>query len=294
MPLALADPQHIKTVTTADDGLYRSITSFAQHTAWLQSAMKLYTLAGIGILGLMALYAWWSARGRADRATMAAVAWLGVGTLISIAGGLGLKQVFRENRPCQAIHVATVQACPGPTDYSFPSDHTTVAVALAVGLWIVSRRLGVIAAILAAIEGFSRIYLGQHYPHDVLGGAILSTAILLAGWPLARRPLTRLLEVLEASPLRPLLTAAPAGATTATSTASRDAAPSTPAESRGDAAYADPYNAGRAAYTDATPAGAHGDAPRTTAYGNGSHTQQDPASGRGAYPRHETRGTGLR
>jgi membrane-associated phospholipid phosphatase len=209
MPLALAASQ-ISTVTTADDGWYRSITSFAQHTAWLQGAMKLYTQAGIGLLCLMALYAWWSAR--ADRAAMAAVAWLVLGTAISIGGGLLLKQIFQENRPCQAIHVATVEACPGPTDYSFPSDHTTFAVALAVGLWLVRRELGIIAVVLAAVEAYSRVYLGQHYPHDVLAGAVLGTVVLLVGWQLARRPLTRLLTLLLDTPLRPLLTSTPAGA----------------------------------------------------------------------------------
>ncbi|MBS2965917.1 phosphatase PAP2 family protein [Actinocrinis puniceicyclus] len=233
MLLALAAPLHIKTVTTADDGWYRSITSFAQHTAWLQGTMKLYTLTGIALLCLMALYAWWNARARADHAAMAAVAWLGLGTLLSIGGGLLLKQIFQENRPCQAIHVATVEACPGPADYSFPSDHTTFVVALAAGLWIVGRKLGIIAAILAAIEGFDRVYLGQHYPHDVLGGAVLSTAVLLIGWVLLRGPLTRLLALLLGTPLRPLLTTAPAAAT---NTPSPSAAPST--HTRRDAATA--------------------------------------------------------
>jgi membrane-associated phospholipid phosphatase len=208
MPLTGAAAVH--TVTTADDGWYRDVTSFAQHTAWLHAAMAFYTLAGIGALALMAAYAWWDARRRADRAAMAAVAWLGLGTLLAVGAGLALKQVFTETRPCLAMpSVATVQPCPGPTDYSFPSDHTTVAAALAVGLWIVSRRLGLIAAVLALLEGFSRIYLGQHYPHDVAAGLALSTLILLAGWPLARHPLGRVLARLENTPVRPVLTSMP-------------------------------------------------------------------------------------
>lgn len=197
---------------SADDDWYRSITSFAQHTPWLQGAMEFYTVAGIGLLVLMSLYAAWSARARADRAAMAAVLWLGIGTALSIGCGLVLKQIFQESRPCQTIHVATVQACPGPGDYSFPSDHTIFAVALAVGLWIVSRRLGVIAVVLAALEGFSRVYLGQHYPHDVIAGASVSIVILLVGWTFARRPLGALVASLETTPLRPLLTTAPASA----------------------------------------------------------------------------------
>ncbi len=279
MPLALAAPPHIKTVTTADDGWYRSITSFAQHTAWLQGPMKLYTLAGIGLLCVMALYAWWSARARADKAAMVAVAWLGVGTLLSIGGGLMLKQVFQENRPCQAIRVATVQACPGPADYSFPSDHTTFAVALAVGLWIVSRKLGTIAAILAALEGFSRVYLGQHYPHDVLGGAILSTAVLLVGWQFCRNPLTRLVTVLEATPLRPLLTTAPASAAPAAShAAAGDGAPNANSEPHGDAPLARPY-------ADASP---------TTSTRSDAYAEKKPADGQTPLARRGTWGPGPR
>ena len=209
MPLGLAAPA-VSTVTTADDGWYRRITSFAQHTAWLHGVMSLYTVAAIALLALMGVYAWWSARARADRTALAAVAWIWIGTAIAVGCGLGFKQVFQESRPCLAIHVATVQACPGPTDYSFPSDHTTVAVALAVGLWIFSRRLGIIAAVLALVEGFSRVYLGQHYPHDVLAAIVLGTAVMLIGWVLVRGLLVRLLGMLEATPLRSLLTSAAA------------------------------------------------------------------------------------
>jgi membrane-associated phospholipid phosphatase len=190
-----------------DGSWYRSMTSFAQHTTWLQPIMKLYTTAGIAVLCALLVLAWWSIRRRGDQAAMGAIAWTGVGTLVCVAAGLALKQVFAETRPCLAIHVATVQACPGPADYSFPSDHTTVAVALAAGIWLAHRRLGVLAGVLALVEGFSRVYLGQHYPHDVAAGLLLGSVIVLAGWPLARRPLAALLALLTRTPLRPLITA---------------------------------------------------------------------------------------
>lgn len=208
MPLATAAPP-VSTVTTADDGWYRAITAFAQRTPWLHGAMSFYTLAAIGLLALMAVYAWWRARSRADLAAMSAVVWLAAGTVLAVGCGLGIKQLVKESRPCIPIHVVTVQACPGPTDYSFPSDHTTVAVALAVGLWLVNRRLGAIGAVLAVIEGFSRVYLGQHYPHDVLAAIVLSTVVLLVGWMLLRRPIGRLVAMLVTTPLRPLLTSTP-------------------------------------------------------------------------------------
>ncbi|MBO2453220.1 phosphatase PAP2 family protein [Actinomadura barringtoniae] len=194
------------TAAGIDGSEYRAVVSFAQHTAWLQPAMKVYTSAGLVALCVMAVLAWWRARRSADMAAMAVIAWIAAGTGVSVAVGLGLKQVFAEARPCLAIHTATVEACPGPGDYSFPSDHTIVAAALAAGIWLADRRLGILAAVLALLEAFSRVYLGQHYPHDVVAGVVLGALIILAGWPLARHPLAALTRTLSRSPLRLLIT----------------------------------------------------------------------------------------
>lgn len=186
-------PGPVSTVTTFDDGWYRSITDFARQTAWLNGIMSTLTVALIVVLALMVVYAAWRSWRAADREAMAAGIWAVAGSVLAIALGMGLKQVFQETRPCLALsNVTTVQPCPGLTDYSFPSDHTTVAVALAAGLWLINRRLGAIGAGIAVLEGFSRVYLGQHYPHDVLAAFVLSCLVVLGGWVLIRKPLTRL------------------------------------------------------------------------------------------------------
>lgn len=186
----------VSTVTTADDGWYRSITDFARHTAWLNGIMSILTVMLIVVLAAIALYAGWRAWRRSDRERLAAVSWTAAGTCVAVGCGLILKQVFQESRPCLAMpNVVTVQACPGPTDYSFPSDHTTVAAALAAGLWLIDRRLGAIGAALALLEGISRVYLGQHYPHDVLAAFVLSCLVVFGSWMLVRRPLTHLLRL---------------------------------------------------------------------------------------------------
>ena len=60
-----------------------------------------------------------------------------------------------------------------PRDPSFPSGHTTIAFACATVLTFLQPRLGPALFLLAAAIGFSRIYVGVHYPLDVLGGAVL-------------------------------------------------------------------------------------------------------------------------
>ncbi len=53
----------------------------------------------------------------------------------------------------------------------FPSDHAALFFAFATLIWINDRRLGVFALFWAAIMSATRIYLGYHYPTDVIGGA---------------------------------------------------------------------------------------------------------------------------
>lgn len=65
---------------------------------------------------------------------------------------------------------------------SFPSRHTASSVIIAVAFWYVSPTLGIVASVLAAIVGLSRIVAGLHYPRDILAGAGISLAIGILGF----------------------------------------------------------------------------------------------------------------
>jgi membrane-associated phospholipid phosphatase len=65
------------------------------------------------------------------------------------------------------------------TDPGFPSDHATAAFAMALGLWLYDRTIGAIALVLAAIVAFARVYVGVHYPSDVVAGALIGMAVAL-------------------------------------------------------------------------------------------------------------------
>ena len=64
-----------------------------------------------------------------------------------------------------------------PNGYSFPSSHATLAFALAVVLSYKEPKLKKLFFSLAILIAFSRIYLGYHFPGDVLAGAVLGTCI---------------------------------------------------------------------------------------------------------------------
>jgi undecaprenyl-diphosphatase len=64
-----------------------------------------------------------------------------------------------------------------PTDSSFPSNSAAAAFAIAAGVWHLNRRIGAALFVAAAVYGFSRVYVGVHYPADILGGAFIAVIV---------------------------------------------------------------------------------------------------------------------
>ena len=67
-----------------------------------------------------------------------------------------------------------------PSTFSFPSGHATVSFACATTLALAVPRLTWPLFALATLISFSRVYVGVHYPFDVLAGAALGVAIAIA------------------------------------------------------------------------------------------------------------------
>ena len=105
----------------------------------------------------------------------------GAASLVSIAicfciTNLVLKGCVARPRP-DAVMDAIVPLIRTPRDYSFPSGHTPVSFAGALVCYrMLPRRYGIPALVLAGVIGFSRLYLGVHFPSDVLGGFLVALA----------------------------------------------------------------------------------------------------------------------
>lgn len=99
-----------------------------------------------------------------------------------LATNLALKNWIQRTRPFDQLD-NLVLLIRRPSDFSFPSGHTSASFAAGWTMFRrLPRRLGIPTLILAALIAFSRLYVGAHYPTDVLGGAavgLLSAALAL-------------------------------------------------------------------------------------------------------------------
>jgi undecaprenyl-diphosphatase len=62
---------------------------------------------------------------------------------------------------------------------SFPSDNASYLFAIAASVWLISRPLGTLFGVFSAFVVVGRVYLGIHYPSDILAGALLGVASAL-------------------------------------------------------------------------------------------------------------------
>ncbi|MFF0125821.1 phosphatase PAP2 family protein [Streptomyces mirabilis] len=199
-----------------DGSLFTSVTDFARDTRWLNAPVALATNLGLGFLAVFMLMGWWKARRRDDAAMARALA-APVSVLTAFAVAEVVKRLVAEARPCRSLpQDYFVSACPAPGDYAFPSGHATVAVATAAALFLLDRRLAALAAVFTLWECVTRVYVGDHYPHDVLGSLLIATPVALASSLLLARLASPLITRLRVGgALRPLLIAHAAKTATA-------------------------------------------------------------------------------
>jgi undecaprenyl-diphosphatase len=174
-----------------DYTLFRAVNGLAGRNSALDSLMvgSAKYLPIVFALALVAL--WLSWRPRNQRGAFLA----GVSALVALGLGQIIGKTFPRPRPYLSHTVN--QLIPPSLDTSFPSDHAILGFAVAVMVWRYDRRAGAVLLTLALLMAIARVFVGAHYPVDVLGGALLGSVTSIALTRLSERgPIAAALDAL--------------------------------------------------------------------------------------------------
>lgn len=160
-------------------GLSVSTSVFRSVAAWdafdlgyqLSEASLLALVAAWGITAIVLFF-----RHRAGALSLLLIG--GVGAVLAYACNKVLKNVFENPRPCNLYDYA-VASCPPAENWSYPSNHTVIAVAVATSLIVAAHRMAWVAVPLTLVTAATRIVAGHHFPHDVVAGAVEGVVIVL-------------------------------------------------------------------------------------------------------------------
>lgn len=119
----------------------------------------------------------------------------GVLFVICLLGSFILGSMFYENRPFVDHNVVLIVN--HAADASFPSDHAVGTMALACGILFYRWNLGTWMVYGSILVGISRVFVGNHYPGDILGAFILVWILTALYNKLLRRGVVRVYKGLD-------------------------------------------------------------------------------------------------
>ena len=180
---------------------FRDVNDFARDTSWLHGVIAGYATYGVVLFGGLLVIGYLYARSSGALPRLASALWAAGGMGVALALNQLIAHAVHEARPFVALpHVLTLVH--HSADAGFPSDHAVMAGAVAAGLFFAWRVLGWVASAAAILIAFARVYVGVHYPQDVLAGLALGAIVVLIGGVLVRPLLTIVLAALTRTPLR--------------------------------------------------------------------------------------------
>ena len=191
-----------------DWSIFHAVNRLAQRTSWAHGFFKVYANYGIVVFALMLAYCGIVSLRRGDALMLTRSVWAAGGACIALAVNQPIADWIGSVRPF-AAHPHILTLVDRSTDPGFMSDHSIVAGGVAVGLCFVVRRVGIAALALAVLMALTRVYVGAHFPSDVVGGLVFGGGVVAAALPLVTRFVTPLSAKLLATSTAQKIAATP-------------------------------------------------------------------------------------
>jgi len=138
------------------------------HQGWLTDVMRFFTTIGESGLVWIAIAIVLTCIPKTRKCGLTMMIAMAITYLV---GNLFLKNVIARPRPC-AVDNSVILKIPFPSEYSFPSGHSSNGFAGAVTIFCYYRRAGLLSLLMAALIAFSRLYLPDGYPgRNLIGNA---------------------------------------------------------------------------------------------------------------------------
>lgn len=170
--------------------LFQAINQNAGSHPFLDGLMVFVTKDALAIFAFVLLLMWFFGKEKYKYTVVFAVITGALGLLINFILG----HIYYEPRPFVTHHVHLL--IQHAKDSGFPSDHSTGAFSLALALlWRKHHKIGFGMLLFAILTGVSRVYVGHHYPFDVLVSIIVAliTSRFVYAFSSLFRPIARII-----------------------------------------------------------------------------------------------------
>jgi undecaprenyl-diphosphatase len=159
-----------------DYRVYHAVNMFVVHHGWIGRGLSFVENWAVPLLAIATVALWLVDRpGRDPKWKLASASALGSAALALLINQLIAKLIWDRPRPF-AEHPAAHVWGNRSHDPSFPSDHASAAFAIGFAVFLYDRLVGGLFLAAAAIIGIGRVFIGAHYPADVLAGALVGMA----------------------------------------------------------------------------------------------------------------------
>ncbi|HEY5058794.1 MAG TPA: phosphatase PAP2 family protein [Gaiellaceae bacterium] len=170
-----------------DWSLFHALNGPLRHRDGAQDAAQIFNAWAIFVLVFAAGGIWFVARpGGSARSKLAAVS-AALSAALALLINVLLSHLWFHDRPFVDHPRATVLLIRHAADNSFPSDHASVAFAVAFAVLAFHRRLGLLLLLGAAAVAVDRIFVGVHYPVDVAASLLVGLFAAVAVTTVGRR-----------------------------------------------------------------------------------------------------------